>query len=190
MHTDSHLLAITTDNASTNYLMTCQLQSAFEASGIVWPLLRNNIPSMAHVIQLLPGVIRSSLGVEGPTECSEAHERDYQFGENECFDNGNSPLLRKIIGIVCIWRNFESFIIHHYQVEIVWWIDYTYTWSSKQAHSVLQLHCANCSTILMDVTTQWNSTLESLERAYWFRYLACKLLLNPKFSDYWPLSTI
>jgi hypothetical protein len=120
MHTDRHLLAITTDNASTNYLMTCQLQSAFEASGIVWPLLRNNIPSMAHVIQLLPGVIRSSLGVEGPTKCSEAHERDYQFGENECFDNGNSPLLRKerntritmvttnrpgcgkIIGIVCI----------------------------------------------------------------------------------------
>jgi len=92
---------------------------------------------MAHVIQLALGVFISSLGVKGPTKSLEAHEGDYQFGVNKKIDNGNSPLLRKerntritnvtakrpgygkIIEIVCIWRNSESFIVDHHQVEIV-----------------------------------------------------------------------
>jgi len=41
----------------------------------------------------------------------------------------------------------------------------------------------------MDVKTQWNSTLELLERAYWLREFTCKSLRNPKSSDYWPLFT-
>jgi hypothetical protein len=32
--TDSHVFGITTDNASSNYLMICKLQSTLEASGI------------------------------------------------------------------------------------------------------------------------------------------------------------
>jgi len=41
--TDSRLLAITTDNPSSNYSMTCELQSTPEASGIEWPAERNHI---------------------------------------------------------------------------------------------------------------------------------------------------
>jgi hypothetical protein len=32
--TDGHLLGIATNNTSSNYLMTCELQSTLEASGI------------------------------------------------------------------------------------------------------------------------------------------------------------
>jgi hypothetical protein len=35
--TDSNLLGIMTDNASSNYSMTRELQSTLEASGIEWP---------------------------------------------------------------------------------------------------------------------------------------------------------
>jgi len=35
--TDGLLLSITTDNGSSNYSMTCKLQSILEASGIEWP---------------------------------------------------------------------------------------------------------------------------------------------------------
>jgi len=49
--TDGRLLDIATDNDFSNYLMTRQLQSTLEASGIDWPALRNNVPCMAHLIQ-------------------------------------------------------------------------------------------------------------------------------------------
>jgi len=62
--TDGRLLGITTDNASSNYSMTRELQSTLEASGIEWPALRNHIPCMAHVIQLALGAFMSSLGVK------------------------------------------------------------------------------------------------------------------------------
>jgi len=61
--TDGCLLGITTDNASSNYPMTCEQQSTLEASGIEWPALMNHIPYMAHVIQLALGAFMSRLGV-------------------------------------------------------------------------------------------------------------------------------
>jgi len=50
--TDGRLLGITTDNASSNYSMTRELQLTLEGSGIECPGLRNHIPCMPHVIQL------------------------------------------------------------------------------------------------------------------------------------------
>jgi len=65
---DSRLLGISTDNASSNYSMTCELQSTLEASGIEWPSFRNHIPCMAHVIHLALGAFMSSLSVKGRTK--------------------------------------------------------------------------------------------------------------------------
>jgi len=93
--TDSRLLGTKTDNASSNYSMTPQLQSTLEASGIEWPALRNHIPCMAHIIQLAVGAFMSSLGVKGRTKSWEAHESDQQFAENESIDIGKSQRLRK-----------------------------------------------------------------------------------------------
>jgi len=93
--TDDRLLGITTDNASSNYLMTRELQLTLEASGTEWPALRNHIPCMAHVIQLALGAFLSSLGVKGRTKSWEAPERDQLFGENESIDIGKSQRLRK-----------------------------------------------------------------------------------------------
>jgi len=66
--TNGRLLGITTDNASSNYSMTRQLQTTLEASRMEWPALRNHIPQMAHVIQLALGAFMSSLGVKGRTK--------------------------------------------------------------------------------------------------------------------------
>jgi len=93
--TDGRLLGITTDNASSNYSMTRELQSTLEASGIERPALRNHIPCMAHVIQLALGAFMSSLGIRGRTKSWEAHKHDQQFGENESIDIGKSQRLRK-----------------------------------------------------------------------------------------------
>jgi len=94
-HTDSQLLGIMTDNAFSNYSMTRELQSTLQASGIEWPVLRNHIPCMEHVIQLALGAFMSSLCVKGRTESLEAHERDQHFGVNESIDIGKSQRLRK-----------------------------------------------------------------------------------------------
>jgi hypothetical protein len=75
--------------------MTRELQSTLEAAGIEWPAVRNNIPCMAHVIQLALGAFMSSLGVKGHTKSWEAYERDQQFGENESTIIGKSQRLRK-----------------------------------------------------------------------------------------------
>jgi len=48
---------------------------------------------MAHDIQLALGAFMSSLGGNGRTKSGEAHERDQQFGENECTDIGKSQRL-------------------------------------------------------------------------------------------------
>jgi len=93
--TDGRLLGISTDNASSNYSMTRELQSTLEASGIEWPALRNHIPCMAHIIQLALGAFMSSLGVKDRTKSWETHEHDQQFGENESIDIGKSQRLRK-----------------------------------------------------------------------------------------------
>jgi len=93
--TDGSLLGIRTDNASSNYSMTRELQSTLETSGIESPALRNHIPCMVHVIQLALGAFMSSLGLKGRTKSWEAPERDQQFGENESIDIGKSERLRK-----------------------------------------------------------------------------------------------
>jgi len=93
--TEGRLLGIATDNSSSNYTMTCELQTTREASGIEWPELSNHIPCMAHVIQLALGAFMSSLGVKGRTKSWDAHECDQQFGENESIDIGKSQRLRK-----------------------------------------------------------------------------------------------
>jgi len=93
--TDSRLLGIMTDNASSHYSMTCELQSTLQASAIQWPALRNHIPCMAQVIQPALGAFMSSRGVKGRTKSWEAHQHDQQFGENESIDIGKSQRLRK-----------------------------------------------------------------------------------------------
>jgi len=93
--TDGRLLGITTDNGSSNYLMTRKMQSTLEATGIEWPELRNHIPCMAHIIQLTLGAFMSSPGVKGHAQSWKAHERDQQFGENERIDIAKSQRLRK-----------------------------------------------------------------------------------------------
>jgi len=150
--TDGCLLGITTDNASSNHSMTCELQSTLKASGIEWPALRNHIPCMAHIIQLALGAFMSSLGVKGCTKSWEAYERDQQFGENENIDIGNSQRLRKdgnariskvsamrpgfakIIEKVHISSYFESPETDLHIAENDCGIDYADTWSPKQVH--------------------------------------------------------
>jgi len=93
--TNGCLLGIKTDNASSNYPMTRELQSTLDASGVVWPALRNHIPCMAHVIQLALDAFMRSLGLKRRTKSWEAHERDQQFGENESRDIGKSQIHRR-----------------------------------------------------------------------------------------------
>ena len=93
--TDGRLLGMTTNNASSNSSMTCELQTTLTASAFQWPALRNHIPCMAHIIHLALGALMSSLCVTGCTKSWEAHERNQQFGENESIDIGKSRRLRK-----------------------------------------------------------------------------------------------
>ena len=51
--TDGHLLDITTDNTSANYLIMRELQSTLEAARIKWPTMRNGIPCMHMSFRLL-----------------------------------------------------------------------------------------------------------------------------------------
>jgi len=150
--TNGRLLGITTDNASSNYLMTHKLQSTLEASGIEWPALRNHIPCMAHIIQLALGAFVSCLGVKGRTKSWEAREHDQQFGENESINIRNSqrlrkdgnagihkvsamrPVLAKIIKKVRILCYFESPETDLHIPENACCIDYADTWSSKRVH--------------------------------------------------------
>ena len=72
--TNSRLLGIWTDNPSSNYSMTPELQSTLGASRMEWPALKNHIPCMAHVVQLAVGAFMSSLGIKGHTKSWGAHE--------------------------------------------------------------------------------------------------------------------
>ena len=93
---DGCLLGVTTDNASSDYSMTRQLQLTLESSGIEWSALRNHIPCMAHVIQLCLGAFMSSLGVKGRTKSWEANECDEHYGENESEAPTSSQRLQKV----------------------------------------------------------------------------------------------
>jgi len=143
--------------------MTRELQSTLEASGIEWPALRNHIPCMAHVIQLDLGAFMSSLGVKGRTKSWEAHECNYQFGENQSTDIGKSQRLRKegnarinkvsamrpglakIIEKVHISTYFESAETDLHIAENACYIDYTDIWASKRVHWLSRSQSTNCS---------------------------------------------
>jgi len=92
---DGCLLRIMTDDASSNYSVTWELQSTLQASGIGLPALRNHIPCMVHIIQLASVAFMSSISVKRCTKSWEAHEHDHQFGENESVHIGKSQRLRK-----------------------------------------------------------------------------------------------
>jgi len=140
------------DNASSNYLMTRELQSTLEASRIESSALRNHIPWMAHVIQLALCAFMCSLVVKAGTRSWDAHECNTQFGQNESMDIGKSQRLRregttginevsamkpglsKIIEKVHISRYFECSETDLHIEENGCCIDYTDTWSSKRVH--------------------------------------------------------
>jgi hypothetical protein len=75
--------------------MTCELETTLEASRIEWPALRNHIPCMAHIIQLVLHIFMNSLSVIGCTKSWEASEHDQQFGEDEGIDIGKGERFRK-----------------------------------------------------------------------------------------------
>jgi len=93
--TESCLLGILTDDDSSTFSMTQELQSTLEASAIEWPALRNHIPCMTHIILLESSALIQSLSVKGCIKSWEAHERDLQFGANESTEIGKSQRLRK-----------------------------------------------------------------------------------------------
>ena len=150
--TDGDLHGITTDNASSNYSMTWELQSIIQASGIEWPALRNHIPCMVYVSQLALGVFMNSLIVKGHTNSWETHTHDQQIGVNESTDNGKSQRLRKelnarinnvsamrpglakIIENVRISRYFDSPETDLNIQANTCCIDYTDTWPSQRVH--------------------------------------------------------
>jgi hypothetical protein len=92
--TDYRLLAIMTDNVSSGYSKTLEMQSTLEPSRIEWPALNNHMPCMTEVIRHTLGVFMSRLGVHGGTKSGEAHERDQQDEVNETIEIGKSQTLR------------------------------------------------------------------------------------------------
>jgi len=156
--------SLTTDNASPDYSMPCQMPSTLEESAIKWPTLRNHIPCRAHVIRLALGAFMSSLGVKGRTKYWEAHVCDQQFGETESIDIGKSqglrkegnaridyvlairPGLAKTIEKVHISRYFESPETDHHTVRNTCCIDCTDTWLSKWVHWLSKSQIPHCST--------------------------------------------
>jgi hypothetical protein len=94
-HTDSQLLVIKTDNASSNDKMTWWLQTTVAAYGIEWPALSNHIPCVAHIIHQAVGALMSSLGVKGRIKSWEAHECDKQFVETESLNIGEESKTSK-----------------------------------------------------------------------------------------------
>jgi len=140
-----------TDNASSNYSMTWELQSTLAASRLELPTMQNHIPCRAHVIQLGLDAFRSSFGVKGSSKSLEAHERDQQSGENESTDIRKSQRLRKKgnarinqvsamkpglakIDKVRICRIFASTETVLCIAANACGIDYADTWSSKGDH--------------------------------------------------------
>ena len=161
--TDSRLLGITPDNASSKYSITSELQSTLEASGIDWPALRNHILCMAHVIQLALGAFMSSLGVKGHTKSWETHKRDQQFGDQESTDIGKSQRLRKegnarinkvsamkpglakIIEKVRISRYLKNSETDHHIAANVSCVDYVDTGLSKRVYRLSKSRSTNRS---------------------------------------------
>jgi len=150
--TDSCFLGIMTGNACSKYLITQELQSTLDASGIETPAMRNHILWMAHCTQLAWGTFMCSHSSNGCKEAWEAHECNPKFGHNarpaivksqRLWKDGNArinkvsamrPGLAKIIGKVHISRHFESPETDLHIAEDAWWIDYAESWWSRRVH--------------------------------------------------------
>jgi len=188
-------------------MMTRELQSTLEASGIELPALRNHIPCMAHVIQLALGAFMSSLSVKDRTKSWEAHERDQQFGENESIEIGKSQRLRKEgngrINKVSAMRTGLAKIIE--KVHISWYfespeadlhiaenascINYTDTWSPKRVHWLSKSQSPHCSTSnygCEDTLELYSGVARS---SYPLQEFTCEWLQNPSYTEYRPLFT-
>jgi len=150
--TNGCVLRITTNDASSNSLMTRDLQSTLEALGIKWLAMRNHILCMAQVMQLGLGASMTNHSVKGLTKSWEAHECDQQVGENESTNVGKSQRLREEgnawINKVSAMRpglgkdNWECTYLRHFErpetnlhiAENACCVDYADTWSSKPVH--------------------------------------------------------
>ena len=133
-------------------------------TGIEWPAMRNNIPCVAHIIQLGLGAFMCIDGVNGHTTSWEAHERDLPFGEKETTVVGKSQRLRKegnarinnvsamrpglaeIIEKVRNWRHFEKPETAFHRAENACCVHYSDSWFSKRVHWLSTSQRTNCST--------------------------------------------
>ena len=154
--------------------MTQVVQSNLEASGIEWPAFRYPIPCMAHIIHLSLCAFMGYRGLKGCAKSWEAHERNQQFGQNECIDIGKSQWLRKegnsgfntvsamIPGLAKIfwkqgiWRDFQSGDTDIQKAANACCIDYADTESSKWVHWMSISQSAN------PITTDsgWEDTMD------------------------------
>lgn len=60
---ESHLLAITADNASNNRTLCQVLSEKLESKGIQWSAKQNQLPCLAHVVQLIVNEIIKHLSI-------------------------------------------------------------------------------------------------------------------------------
>jgi len=93
--TNDYFVAITKDNAASNYSITRQHQSTLEYSGIVSSALRAYIPYMAQIIQIALGAFRSIHGVTGCAKFFETFKSNLRVGENASIDIWMTQRLRK-----------------------------------------------------------------------------------------------
>jgi len=144
--------------------MTRELQSTHVASGIECPGRRNHTPCLTHVIQLALGEFMSRLSSKGPTKSWEAHQRNQQFGENECkaigksrrrWQEGNArinqvsamrPRFGKILKKVLISIHFERPETDLHIAGNAWCIYYTDSWLSKWVLWLLKSQRTNPNT--------------------------------------------
>jgi hypothetical protein len=61
--THSRLFGITTDYASSTYLLIVKVQSTLHAAAIKWPVSRIHVICIAHIIYLELGAFRSGYGI-------------------------------------------------------------------------------------------------------------------------------
>jgi hypothetical protein len=93
--TNSFVVEITIDNASSNESITLKLQATRECSGIKWPALQNHLSCIADVIQLDFVAFMGRLSVKGSHISGEPPQRYQHCRDNQTTDIGNSQSLRK-----------------------------------------------------------------------------------------------
>jgi hypothetical protein len=107
--TNGHLHNIPMDNDSSNYSMTHDLNPTLQVSGIKWPVCRNHIPCITHVIQPTFGAFMCCLSVKCHTKSWQAHDNRKEFAENANIDIGNSQRLQnEAIGSINVVSDMRS----------------------------------------------------------------------------------